>query len=130
MRLRDAMRQLIVRDLRRDYEETLLGDFDETRRADTFHHARRLAYGAACGVFGHLEDSPIQGDEDVWQRVLRMFDIVCDWQREDGLWDCTPVNIYDPPMRLPIEKAVCHVSANLHDGPVKITLRLEDTSQA
>jgi len=42
------------------------------------------------------------------------------------MWPCLPVNIYDPPMPLPIEHAVCRVSANLCDGPITLTLQLED----
>ena len=86
MNLKGLMRTPIVGSFSSDYEEALLANFDEGRRADTAHHGRRAAYGAAYGVFGAMEDSPIRNDERTWDTVLRMFDIVCDWQHEDGTW--------------------------------------------
>ena len=87
MRLKQVMERLLVDQLDGNLETSLIGNFDMERRADKFHHSRRAAYGVAYGVFGDLPGSPIQGDEKAWGLVLRMFDILCDLQREDGVWN-------------------------------------------
>lgn len=87
MFLKQRMADLIVERLGGDLEQQLVGNFDMERRADKLHHSRRAAYGVAYGVFGDLPGSPIQGDEKAWELVLRMFEILCDFQREDGAWD-------------------------------------------
>ena len=87
MLLKQFMKTHILHALNTDLEDALLGNLDKERRADTFHHSRKTAYTAAFGVFGPMDDSPVKGDERVWDMVVGMFDMVCDWQREDGLWD-------------------------------------------
>jgi len=84
--LKRYLRARIVSALNADLQDCLVGRFDEERRADTNHHCRRGAYVAAFGVFGPIEESPIRGNEKVWDMVLRMFDRICDWQKEDGWW--------------------------------------------
>lgn len=84
MDLKRRMRERILDSLAVDCD--LMAGFDEEHRADNNHHLRTAAYGVAFGVFGPLEDSPLKGREEAWQTALRMFDRLCEWQGEDGLW--------------------------------------------
>lgn len=85
--LQNWMRRRIVASLSGDVCQQLLNDFDIDRRADLFPFSRSAAFGVAYAVVNDFQDNPLYGDDDAWESVARMFDMICDLQRDDGCWN-------------------------------------------
>ena len=86
MNLRAFCHDALARVLAADPEVRLLGDFDCERRAETESGRRSEALTWAYAVHTDFPGNPRFGDDRTWECVLRLFDRVCDWQREDGAW--------------------------------------------
>jgi len=85
MNLHAHLAENIVAGLSGDVASVILGGFGHDG-ADMAPHSRQMLYALAYAVFRDFPGNQHYGSSRLWNAGLRMVDLVCEHQREDGTW--------------------------------------------